>query len=218
MRNEPSRSARCMIALMLMLHLLPIFRILRVLLFLAGTAAIAAVYLGWIGSGDLSQDASTLMSWSAIAVFATVVAIVSAWRFIPSVQKSIFPYLGGNWSGTLSFEGPKGAETRKITLTVKHTLLGIRLLLDSDESTSRTLVVHPDRDPDFGIPKLFYVYLNERKEGVPGAGQRYRGLAVMRIEQGKGLELQGDYFTETRRGGTLHLAIRKLNPWWMLWA
>ena len=89
--------------------------------------------------------------------------------------------------------------------------------MDSEESTSFTLVVQADRDPDFDHYKLYYVYLNSRKEGVSGAGNRYRGLAVLRVETGNGLELKGDYFTETHRKGTLHLSRTRSHPWWKLW-
>jgi hypothetical protein len=52
-----------------------------------------------------------------------------------------------------------------------HTLFGIRLLLESSESTFWTLVVHAERNTDFERYRLYYVYLNERKEGVPGPGR-----------------------------------------------
>ena len=98
------------------------------------------------------------------------------------VQRWIFPYLGGRWSGFVKFQGPQGPEQRDVTLEVKHTLFGLRLILDSAESTSRTLVVQAERDKDFDRYRLYYVYLNERKEGAAGVHNRYRGLAIMRVE------------------------------------
>jgi hypothetical protein len=79
------------------------------------------------------------------------------------------------------------------------------------------LLVHAERNRDFERYRLYYVYLNERKEGFANGGERYRGLAVMRIEPGTRLKLQGDYFTETHRQGTLRLTLNARHPWWVLW-
>jgi hypothetical protein len=65
--------------------------------------------------------------------------------------------------------------------------------------------------------EIYYVYLNERKEGVPGAGNRYRGLAVLRVEMSGHPALHGDYFTEQLGGGKLQLSRRRCYPWWTLW-
>jgi hypothetical protein len=201
-----------------MLHLLPILWILRLFVLLVGGAVLAATYAGWFGGGDAVRDAETLMRWSATIATGGIVALFAAWRQIPVVQRWIFPYLGGRWSGVLEFLGPHGLERRQVTLEITHTLFGLRILLDSAESTSRTLVVHAERDPDFHRFRLFYVYLNDRKEGVVSAGEQYRGLSIIRVVGLAGSpELHGDYFTETHRRGTLHFTVDKLNPWWMLW-
>jgi hypothetical protein len=113
---------------------------------------------------------------------------------MPPIQKFIFPYLGGRWTGYVQFEGKEGTQRLNVKLEIKHTLFGLRLLLDSKESTSWTLLVHAERNRDFERYRLYYVYLNERKEGFANGGERYRGLAVMRIEPGARLKLQGDSF------------------------
>ncbi|WP_449288606.1 Cap15 family cyclic dinucleotide receptor domain-containing protein [Marinibaculum pumilum] len=141
----------------------------------------------------------------------------AVWRWVSGVQRWIFPYLGGQWSGSLEFQGPRGTGKREVTLTVRHSLLHIVLILDSAESTSRTLVVHADRDAGINRDRLYYVYLNERKEGTPGAGDSYRGLAVLRVEWSGCLALVGDYFTERQGGGTLLLQRSQSHPWWALW-
>jgi site-specific DNA recombinase len=71
--------------------------------------------------------------------------------------------------------------------------------------SSWTLAVHAERAQDFARYRLYYVYLNERKEGFPSPRERYRGLAILRVENGERRRLMGDYFTETHRQGTLHL-------------
>jgi hypothetical protein len=200
-----------------MLHLLPIRLILWVFAAFVALMVLAAVYMGIAGDEALFQDAAAAVRWSSSLATGIIVLLYASWRWIPPVQNMIFPYLGGEWSGILNYEGKNGPGERDVTLEVKHTLFGLHLMLDSKESTSWTLAVHAERHPDFDRYRLYYVYLNERKEGVAGAGERYRELAVMRVKPGKRMELQGDYFTDTHRRGTLHLARIKRTPRWKLW-
>lgn len=102
-------------------------------------------------------------------------------------------------------------------MEAKHSLIGAKLLLETDESESATLVVHAEKDPTFDRYKLYYVFLNRRKEGVPGAGESYRGLAIVRWIDGKNPSLEGDYFTDTDRRGALHLTRARKTAFWKLW-
>jgi SMODS-associating 2TM, beta-strand rich effector domain len=200
-----------------MLHLLPVRLVLQVFAVLVAITVVAASYAGWVGKGDPVHDMAIVIRWSSGLATAAIVLLFISWRWVQPVQRLIFPYLGGRWSGVLRFDAGRGPSHRDVRLEIKHTLFGIRLLLDSDESTSSTLVVHAERNPDFQRYRIYYVYLNERKEGVPGAGDRYRGLAVLRVEWGPQPELQGNYFTEANRSGTLHLKQDERYPWWKLW-
>jgi len=200
-----------------MLHLLPIRYLLAAVVGLVALAVLASVYAGAVGTGDPAADVRWVVRWASVAALALIVVAYAAWRWIGKVQSLTFPYLGGEWAGDLEFRGRAGAGTRKVTLAVSHTLLRIKLVLESDESTSRTLVVQADRDPGINRDRLYYVYLNERKEGVAGSGDRYRGLAILRVDVSKGLALHGDYFTERQGSGTLSLTRRRGHPWWALW-
>src|SRR5262245_47373570 len=199
-----------------MLHLLPIRWILTLAAALVGLAVLAAVYAGWVGGGDAVRDAVFLLRWASIVAVSIIALLFLVWRWIPPVQKAIFPYLGGTWSGYLEFEKDGESQRRNVRLEIKHTLFGLRLLLDSKESTSWTLVVHAERNRDFERYRLYYVYLNERKEGFENGGYRYRGLAVIRVETGARPKLFGDYFTEARSHGTLRLTLDTSHPWWKL--
>jgi hypothetical protein len=200
-----------------MLHLLPIRLVLQAVAALAATAILAGTYAGWVGEGDTLRDAATVIRWSSSLAIAVIALLYAGWRWVPAVERFIFPYLGGRWSGVVKFQGGNGPDHRDVCLEVKHTLFGLKFLLDSNESTSHTLVVHAERNPDFERYRLYYVYLNERKEGVAGAGLHYRGIAVLRVECGSRLALHGDYFTDTHRSGTLHLTRDAANPWWNWW-
>ncbi len=200
-----------------MLHLLPIRWFARAVFVCIAFVVLAALYAGAVGTGDALNDAKWIMRWSSTAAMILMTAPYAAWRWLPSLQRVTFPYLGGEWHGELQYEGLKGKGSRTVRLTVNHTFLRIVLILDSDESTSRTLVVHAERDSGINRDRLYYVFLNERKEGVAGAGDRYRGLAVLRVEISGSPTLHGDYFTEQRGIGKLYLEQHHRHPWWALW-
>lgn len=200
-----------------MVHLLPVRLLLTLIVTLVGIAVLAAFYAGWLGKGDELHDAFQIIRWSSFGAIAIAVSSVALWRWVPLVQHCTFPYLGGKWSGQLKYHGQYGSGTRTIDLEIRHTPLKIELILSSKESTSRTLVVYPERDKGVNTNRLYYVYSNERKEGVSGAGERYRGLAIMRIDFANHPTLRGNYFAESDRSGTLHLKRDEQNPCWLLW-
>jgi hypothetical protein len=200
-----------------MLHLLPIRWLLRGSFVIFSLAVLSAVYVGQIGGGEVAHDARKLLGWSAFGAIAVIALSFAGWRWIPAIQRLIFPYLGGQWSGFIRYEDRDGTHRVDVTMEIKHTLLGVRMLLDSRQSSSRTLAVHAERDPDFERYRLYYVYLNERKDGFANAGEHYRGLAVISVATGARLRLQGNYFTDTDRRGTLHITAVTLHPWWKLW-
>ena len=200
-----------------MLHLLPIRWLFRSVVVLVSTVVLAAVYAGAVGTGDALSDVKWIIRWSSPAALMLVTLPYAAWRWLPSIQRLTFPYLGGVWTGKLTFNSSRGSDTRDVTLTIRHSVSSIVLILDSAESTSRTLVVHAERDTGLNRDRLYYVYLNERKEGVQGAGDRYRGLAVLRAEVSNRAVLHGDYFTEQMSSGKLRLTRKQSHPWWALW-
>lgn len=201
-----------------MLHLLPIRLLLSAFALLVGVVVFAAVYAGVLGGEQAFQDVGQIARWASGISFGAIIVSYAAWRWIPAVQQYIFPYLGGTWEGYVEFDDKGGNSTRKtISAEVSHTLFGIRLLMESDESTSHTLAVHADKTPGFDRYKLYYIYLNERKDGVAGAKESYRGLAIVRCSQNSTPELIGDYFTETHRKGVLHLSQTSVTAFWKLW-
>jgi SMODS-associating 2TM, beta-strand rich effector domain len=200
-----------------MLHLLPIRLLLTGSVALFGVAVLAAGYAGLIGTGDTLSDVTRIIRWSSTAALMLMFVPYAAWRWVPRFQRLTFPYLGGEWVGELKFSGSNGTGVRKVTLNIRHSLLRVVLILDSVESTSRTLAVHAERDVGINRDRLYYIYLNERKEGVVGAGERYRGLAVLRVEMDDKARLYGDYFTEKNGNGTISLTLRQPNQWWAIW-
>ncbi|MDB6147565.1 MAG: hypothetical protein JWO45_1229 [Spartobacteria bacterium] len=201
-----------------MLHLLPIKWVLTFCLALGALGVFGAIYLGWAPEDHWFANVQAIIRWSTGTAIALPILFYLAWRFVPLIQSLIFPYLGGHWNGHLQFSGKRGVGRRRIKLTIDHTPLSLKMFLDSKESFSKTLAVHAERTEHAIVRKrLYYVYLNERKEGFPGAGQTYRGLAIMSVENRKRLELRGDYFTEEGQAGTLTLSRYVAHPFWTFW-
>jgi hypothetical protein len=198
-----------------MLHLLPVRQLLALTMLLVALTMLLATYAGYMGAGGLS-DAITVIRWSSASAVALPIIASAAWRWMPILQEVTFPYLGGEWEGKLAFQGLRGSGTRDVKLDVTHRLFGLKLVLETNESISRTLVAHAQFDADLARNKIYYVYLNERKEGVAAAGTNYKGLATLRVESAGSL-LHGDYFTETSGAGTLHIYRLKKHAWWKIW-
>lgn len=182
-----------------------------------GLLVVGAFYVGVVNTAESLRSAQQVLRWASSVSIAATLLMLLAWRWIPPVQAAIFPYLGGTWTGEVRYDVNGVPATKPVTMEVKHNLLGARLLLDSEESTSVTLAVHADKDPDFDRFRLYYVYLNRRKEGVVGGGDVYRGLAIVRWIAGQPPSLLGDYFTDTHRRGTLHLERETATAFWKVW-
>ena len=194
-----------------MLYLIPIRWLLAVVVVLTGSGVLAL----W-GSHDVSVGVIEVFRWAALASLVLALAPCAAWRWLPILQRVIFPYLGGEWKGTLKYAGPHGSGSRTVKLDIRHTLYRITISLDTKESSSKTLVLYPERNTGVKRHRLYYVYRNERKEGLAGGGTTYRGLAILGVEE-ETAEMNGNYFTEQQHEGTLCVKRSRAHPWWLLY-
>jgi hypothetical protein len=127
----------------------------------------------------------------------------------------MFPSLGGQWEGFVEFPGI--GERRSVTLTIKHALFELRILLESEESSSSTLVAHAERDPDFDRFRLYYVYRNEPKIGTVRLREAYWGVAIVSVDASlRPITLVGEYLTDSHRKGVLRAQLKAPNPRWQL--
>lgn len=201
-----------------MLHLWPLKRLFTLAIAISMVIVLVVIWLGVPQGTSQLSFAWLLVRWAGALVTVLIVMLFALWRWVPPFQRSIFPYLGGKWSGQVVFDGEDGEEERNVVLHVAHTPFSIKLILESEESLSRTLAVQASKSADLtDDDKLYYVYLNTRKEGVVKANRVYRGVAILRIKTSDSLTLVGDYFTESHRHGQLRFNVVDLNSWWMLW-
>lgn len=203
-----------------MLHLLPIRLILTVFIIILGFSLFGAAEIGSLPLNDFSEAAKYIFRYSSKISLVFVIVLWLLWRWVPFIQRFIFPYLGGQWKGIVTYTVSGEKLTADVTLEIKHTLLGLKLILDSNESRSRTLVVHAQKDPDFAQYDLYYVYRNERKPGFPVTNgiKIYRGVSIMQVDTSTStLKLTGDYFTDAQKSGTLSVTYTSPNPFWKVW-
>lgn len=201
-----------------MLHLWPLKWILSGAIAVAVVSAVALTMYGASEARDPIAFTWLLVKWTGSFVSCLTFLMFASWRWIPRLQRFIFPYLGGKWVGQIVFETEEGEEARDVTLHVHHTPLSVKLILESDESLSKTLAVQASKSNDLDDDdKLYYVYLNNRKEGGVKAYRSYRGVAILRVKTSNSLAMVGDYFTESHRRGRLRFDVVQHNPWWVLW-
>ena len=202
---ECSRTIDCIA----MLHLLPIRVILLIIIILT-----AAIVLVLFEVEFFLDKILYVLRWASLASLCAMIIPCIAWRFVPLLQRGTVPYLGGHWEGVLHYNGPHGYGTLNIIMDIRHSLFRIKIMLDAEESTSKTLAVYVERDTGINRHRLHYIYVNERKDGLKNAGDTYRGLALLGVVNGS-TEIRGNYFTERTSKGTLELKRRRTHAWWI---
>lgn len=202
-----------------MLHLLPIRLAITAFMAIAIAAYALGFAFGWISAVEAIDIVGLAWRSSVIlALFALGTCLV-IWRFVPHVQKLVFPYLGGEWTGQLTYvdQNTGLSHAKPVRARFNHNLFYLKILLESDESDSKTLVVHADPDRDFNAHKLYYVFFNERKEGASNPRSSYRGTAILQLEKDNCEHLSGSYFTENGGRGNLALKRATRNPRLKFW-
>lgn len=194
-----------------MMHLLPIRLFIATIIILVALTFLMQGIVPYVGWEMLLSN----IRWLYLLVIITPLVLCTFWRLYSKFRTFIFPYLGGEWTGLIEFQGSHGCGTRDVRLTIDHTLFTIKLVLESEQSTSRTLSVCAYRDAGINRDRLYYVFQNERKEGKSKEEKTYRGCAVLRLEA-KNSRLLGDYFTEQNGSGQIILERQKRHAWWHL--
>jgi hypothetical protein len=189
-----------------MLHLLPLRWLLKAAVVLTALGLVAAAALGTLGPGGFTSALGAALRIALLVEAALWILLTFGWSYTPGFKERVFPEIGGSWHGHIHYVREGASQSKPATLHIHQNLTSLRLLLETDESESQTLVARPERDPDFSRFKLFYIYENTRKEGMPGAGRIYRGTAFLVLPPGRPKQLSGSYFTEQGGVGTLEFA------------
>lgn len=186
-----------------MLHLLPLRWLLKAVAVATALGLALAAVTGTLGPDGLSSPLGAGLRVALLTEGALWLLLTFGWSYIPGFRDRIFPDIGGTWTGVIKFSRDGVPDEKAATLHIHQDILALRLLLETDESESETLVARPERDKDFSRFTLFYIYENKRKEGVQAAGRIYRGTAFIVLQPGRPEALSGSYFTEQGNLGTL---------------
>lgn len=202
-----------------MLHLLPLRFIGRLALAVTVLGVLALIVIDSPEAGSDLATAMTIVRWALGAEAIAAFLFYHLWPYIPGLTaRWLFPHIDGSWDGHLHFKRKQqsaGGRSKVVldgfkdaSLYVHQSLTKVRLILETDESTSETLVVHAERDPDFSRFKLFYIFENRSRDGRPNTARSYRGTAIMEIPPGRPATLNGTYFTDQGSEGTFKFERR----------
>jgi hypothetical protein len=202
-----------------LLHLLPTRLLLTVFAIAVMTAYAVALRTGWVGAGTWVSIGLGIFKVATPAAIISMIAAQILWRWSPEfIQNVEFPYLGGTWDGEIEFKQDGVLKQHPATLEVVHTLTTIRFALSTAESTSQTVLVHARKVPVLkDVVKLVYIYDVERRENVPGAGDRYRGCAFLDVNLARPRAMTGTYMAGAGRTGAIRMELKTMTPFWKLW-
>ena len=175
-----------------------------------GTLLIAIYLLivfirGHVGDYSLSHlwaDLSSSVSITAIIAFA-----FERWLWkLPIFQGWLvpFPSLAGEWQGTINYNWNNADNSKDINLTIRQTFLRIQIIIETDESMSRSICGSFDIERMRGRQHLIYSYLNEPKAMVRDRSQIHYGTAMLEFND-KGNSMAGTYWTDRKSVGDMNL-------------
>ncbi len=131
----------------------------------------------------------------------TVVYVKWLWRFNP-LEKT--PKLKKKYTGVLISNYDK--QRRKMELTIKQSLLSIRVYITTEESESKSII--SDIQDDCDQMWLTYGYLNIPNAVVRDRSEIHYGMCRLLVDDVK--LLKGQYFTDRKTLGDIELnAIEK---------
>ena len=165
------------------------------------------IRLLWGHIGDYSvshlwSDLSSSISITAIFAFA-----FERWLWkLPIFQRWLvpFPSLAGEWQGTISYNWNNTDKSKDINLTIRQTFLRIQIIIETDESKSRSICGSFDIEKMRGRQHLIYSYLNEPNATVRDRSQIHYGTAMLEFND-TGDTLNGTYWTDRKSVGDMNL-------------
>lgn len=180
-------------------------------------AAVALPMFGLIILSGLPPLNSFFTSVSIAVVILTAINSLGLWRILWKLSptwfnRHIFPDLQGTYVGTVSSTWNNGIEIPDVRLVVKQTLLHMKVMQKTKESTSFSRIADLVRiDPDVQAFKLVYVYFNEPRDKVLERSLPHAGVADLNITIENDITLTGRYFNDpairATRGEMLFMRI-----------
>ena len=152
----------------------------------SGAAALEVILMGWLYFG-----------WRRL------------WRRFPALNHLVYPDMGGEWNIEIHWQGSKDHGVVDAKATIRQDFLAVSMEVSSLSSDSQTLIAQPKRDPESGVPLLYYVYIVTPKSMGKSAESPYFGAAILRFSDAHGGKLSGNYWTTKQTTGHFSLSERR---------
>jgi hypothetical protein len=93
--------------------------------------------------------------------------------------------------------------------TIRQDFLRVSMEVRSPKSESQTLIAQPKKEPESGMPILYYVYLVVPKAVGLNPNSPYYGAAILKFSESGGGQLTGNYWTSKRTSGHFRLVRQR---------
>ncbi len=160
---------------------------------------------GHVGDYNVSHLWSDLSS--SISITAIIAFAFEKWLWKLSIFQGWlvpFPSLAGKWQGTINYSWNDKENNKDIHLTIHQTFLRIQIIIETDESKSRSICGSFDIEKMRGRQHLIYSYLNEPNATVRDRSQIHYGTAMLEFND-SGDTLNGTYWTDRKSVGDMSL-------------
>lgn len=151
----------------------------------------------------------------AIAVCGVLQLVFTSWLWkMPLFQGWLVPLpnLQGTWEGTLesTWIDPRTGQPLAIPilLVVRQSFSSISCAMLSRESSSFSNAAQITAEEETEVLRLSYNYTNRPKAAVRDRSQMHDGAAILRIITVPQLALEGEYWTDRKTTGDIHLSFR----------
>lgn len=166
------------------------------------------------------------INWEALKKFPEVFTIYSGFHlaFISWAWRLSFfhgwlvplPDLQGTWAGTAqsTWADPATDERRPpfpVLLVIRQSFTSVSCVLYSKESSSFSSAAQIIGEEDSLPPRLSFTYSNRPKATIRDRSQMHDGAAILRIVKASPRVLEGEYWTDRKTTGDLHLLFRSKN-------
>ena len=129
----------------------------------------------------------------------------------------MIPDLNGVWKGGRDSDWVNPETNEKLPtipakLTIKQTLFNISCVLETKESSSRSLIANFVIDSDNQKSQLVYTYQNDPHQTIQDRSRIHYGTAILNIKKkNNGMLLEGIYWTGRNTSGNMSFSGGRKN-------
>ena len=127
------------------------------------------------------------------------------WRRFPVLNRWLYPDIGGDWNIQIHWQSLQEHGVVDATATIRQDFVRMSMEVRSPSSDSQTLIAQPKRDPESGMPLLYYVYAVSPKLIGADPSSPYFGVAILKFSEYEGGVLRGNYWTSRQTNGHFRL-------------